>query len=458
MSNLPADDLAFHRWLSARLDPFKSVEPNDPDHLFVPIHEGTDHDQVSVIHREITISDSGSLNFISGFSGSGKSSELRRLKSLLEGQGYLVAMADASDYFLPTLPVSRDMFLIKMAGAYSDQLENLIGLEALKQSYWQRLIHWLKETHVQLQGFDLDTDAGNFKVILKENPSFISQLEAHLSTLPKVIEKQVHNFFADATSAAMSKLGATYRPVFILDSFEKLQDISQDGGEVADSIMAILANHKEALRVPGHHVVLTMPPWIKLLSPGPGNVRLVYGVKLWTSDTKRPTYHPGMKLMREVALRRFTQAGLDRFFGPTKGNKPHPLLDKLIKASGGHLRDFILLLRETMLRATLPRSEPDAPLVTSRQVNSAIANHQNSFGVLSDTALELLIRISHDRACRYPDGKNETRHTLNNLFNNRYAFFLTNAVEWCDVHPLLWEITKLPDQPDSTVSGFTPSS
>lgn len=56
--------------------------------------------------------------------------------------------------------------------------------------------------------------------------------------------------------------------------------------------------------------------------------------------------------MRSVVERRFTAAGLERFFGKANKSGNFALADKLIEASGGHFRDLILLLREAVLRAT----------------------------------------------------------------------------------------------------------
>lgn len=445
------DDIKFRQWLDSRLDPTETVDPDDD--RFVALNEGTPHDPVGMISNAIGDSpEKGSLNFISGFTGSGKSSELRRLKSELDAQGYFVAIADASDYFLPTEPVTIEILLIKLAGAYSDQLEQIEGLAPTHQSYWERLIHWLRTTEVNLEGFDLNAgiSAGDasakaelsakFKLLLKENPSFINKLQAHMASRPDVLRREVHTFFQDATRLLRQKYDARFRPVFIFDSFEKLHDLPQTEGKVSEGISSILSNHQADLRIPEHHIVMTMPPWIKLMAQGPANVRLIYGVKLWKNNPRRTPHPDGLRLMREVVKARFTEAGLQRFFGSPLKDGRRPLVDDLIRASGGHLRDLINLLRETLRRVPRHRPDPTQPFATRAHIDATIANHHNSLDGLSDLEIGYLIRIASTRACRYPDNGPQTRHAMNNLLNNRFAFIFPNKRDWCDVHPLLRDL------------------
>lgn len=447
MNSLPATDLAFRQWLSGRLNPSESTSPSDV--LYVPLNEGTNHDPIQLIERDIRFNPSGSLNFISGFSGSGKSTQLRRLQNMLQRGSYFTVIADADEYFLPSEAVDIDVLLIKLAAAYCDQLDKLEGKDATHQSYGQRFWQWLSRTDVALESVDLSAGlsaghdkvakaefATKLKIALKESPSLIEKVQEVRKTKPGVIRAQLHDFFAEVTQQMRADKLSVSAPVLILDSFEKLQDSTQTNGGVTNSIITILTNHLSDLNIPEHHVVLTMPPWIKLLKLGQDKVRLLYGVKLWVNNKRRTKNEEGYRLMREVVKKRFTEEGLERFFGPAEQGHPRPLVEALIAASGGHLRDLIILFRETLLRASEGTPPAGQAIATTDNVRDAIANQRNAFSRLSDADAICLHNISEERRPWHADSMHDTILIITNLLNNHYAFLLPNDDEWCDVHPL----------------------
>ena len=74
----------------------RPLEPDDPYH--VRIHERLDADDpVLRMQRHIEFHDLESLQLFSGFSGSGKSTELFRLRRALKDEGCVVLYANAED-------------------------------------------------------------------------------------------------------------------------------------------------------------------------------------------------------------------------------------------------------------------------------------------------------------------------------------------------------------------------
>ena len=455
MSNLPTNDLAFRKWLSSRLDPFQEL---DSDHeLYVPLHEGSENDPLELVANDIRYAEDHTLNFISGFNGCGKSTELLRLQKTLSAQGFFVVIADASDYFLPTQPIDIGILLISLAGAYSDQIEKQTELKPDHQSYWRRLVQWLQTTNVNLDGFDLNAQVPltdievKFKASLKENPGFIEKLQRFMAARPGELKRQVHDYFQHATQLVRTKYRADLSPVFIFDQFEQLHDIPQTEGKVAESIITIVSNHQSDLRIHGHHVIMTMPPWLKLLPGGAQNLHLIYGLKLWENDDKRSSCREGLQQMRIIVEKRFTQAGLDRFFGPANRRGVRRFVDQLIRASGGHLRDLIILLRGALKRAKeLP--------VTSNIIDATIANHRDSFLPLSLSHSRYLDQFGRERQCSFPNTRHETIYDVTTLLNNHYAFLMRNDAEWCDIHPLLRDIVAQNIARSAGATAVPPSS
>lgn len=437
MSSLPSSDKAFFKWLSSRLDPFQELSPNDE--FYVPLYEGSDDDPVRLIANDICRASDPTLNFISGFSGSGKSTALRRLSDTLSAEGFFVVIADASDYFLPTQPIDIGLLLVALAGAYSDQIKEATKHDPSYKNYWQRLIQWLTTTEAKFEELELGGKVPvidlelKLKANLKENPGFVEKLKAFMATKPGELRRQMKEYFEETARVISQKYQADLNPVFIFDQFEQLHDTPQSQGAVSESIITIVSNHQNDLRIPGHHVVMTMPPWLKLVPGDMRNMALIYAVKLWENDDNRKTCRKGLDQMRSVVEKRFTPDGLDRFFGPAnrKGVRPH--VDQLIMASAGHLRHLIILLREVLKRASeLP--------VPRKIIDGAIDNHRDSFLPLSLAHSQYLLQFERERQCSFPNTKPETIYDVTTLFNNHYAFLMRNSALWCDVHPLLREI------------------
>jgi hypothetical protein len=441
MPKAPAknSDADFRRWLSQRLLVDNPLSPTDP--LYEPIYQDDPANPVALIVNDIELSLVESLNFISGFRGCGKSTELARLADTLGSRGYFVIRANALDYMLPSEPVEISDFLIVLAGAFSDALEKdpKIKLDPLKESYWARFTHWLNETKVTLDGFDLRAGGSaspvgaNLKVALKEAPTFRQSLRKKMEGRIGDLRDQVHKFFADGLALVKKEYKAGWNPVFIFDQFEQLRDNTNTAGRVAESIETLIANHRAELKIPFFHMVFTLPPWLKFRLPDLGSKsRLIYNVKLWENDPQRTPVASGLATMRRVVERRFTPDGLARFFGPLAADGSSPLADLLIAASGGHLRDLIIMLRETLLRTS---QMPTTRLI----IDASIANTRASFLPIPAKDAEWLQHIAEVRSDLLPDREPETLRRMTLLLDTHCALILLNGREWYDVHPIIRE-------------------
>jgi len=87
----PTNDLEFLKWLHQQLKVDEPLHPGNP--LYEPIYTSVSDDPVELIYKSFSRAEVESLNFISGFRGSGKTTELFRLKKQLEDDGLFVAVA-----------------------------------------------------------------------------------------------------------------------------------------------------------------------------------------------------------------------------------------------------------------------------------------------------------------------------------------------------------------------------
>ena len=122
----------------------RPIGPDDP--RYIPLYEDselTGADPVELMARAIEWTPGQSVQLLSGYRGTGKSSELRRLEKRLRDDGYLVIRRDIEDYLNLSVPVDISDFLMAISGAFSDAIEDL-GLPGEPPRFWDTLVHLLK--------------------------------------------------------------------------------------------------------------------------------------------------------------------------------------------------------------------------------------------------------------------------------------------------------------------------
>ena len=182
---LTSDDKSFLKLIYNRLKPDEPLDPGDIRYEDVYDRPDCD-DPTSEIFSKIELSNRESTLFFSGFSGSGKTTELRRLRKRLVDENYFVLYADALDYINPALPIQISDLLIVLAGAFSEALEAQ-GIDIGRESYWTRFCNYRINTNVELkeisQKVDLDlVKVGlGLKLELRSTPSFRERLALALA-------------------------------------------------------------------------------------------------------------------------------------------------------------------------------------------------------------------------------------------------------------------------------------
>ena len=402
-------------------------QPIDPEHPFyVRIWEDSPHDPVRRLRKHIQWSEVESLQLFSGFSGSGKTTQLRRLQQELEREGYHVIYANAEDYLNLGEAVDITDLLITVTGAFSDKLDPKL----LHDSYWDRLVNYLTTTNVQISGATFKLSSVELKAELKTSPTFRRQLHDALNTrLPQIVA-QVREFVEQVARRA-SPLG--FNLVFLFDSFEKLRGTPSNEQEIMASVERLFRNHLELLRLPYIHCVYSVPAWLPY-AINYAEVVVIPSLRLWhkrsISQAAGVPDEQGFKAVREVLHRRFTGSdACTLVFGPPDDAGIFPPAERLLAASGGALRDLLRLFRESLVQAqNLPLS--------SAVIDSAIANVRNDFRVSIEDA-RWLAKIHQEQAA---DPATSTAADLNRfmrLLDSHLVLYYRNDVNWYDSHPLV---------------------
>jgi hypothetical protein len=76
-TNIPISDSKLPKWLSPHLNVDDALDPSDPlyEELYEPLYKNDPDDPIRLIFKDIELKEVQSLNFISGFRGSGKTTE-----------------------------------------------------------------------------------------------------------------------------------------------------------------------------------------------------------------------------------------------------------------------------------------------------------------------------------------------------------------------------------------------
>ena len=405
-----------------------SDKPLDPtDTRYIPLYtpELADQDPVELLASAIEWTQTESVQLLSGFRGTGKSTELKRLKKRLEGDGYIVFLCDAEDYLNLSTPVDVTDFLLAIAGAFSDAIAQpeFLGADPSYESYWTRFESFLTKTKVELNTVSFGTGGANIQANLKSDPTFKQRLQERLSGHLGVLVNDVRAFFQENVKSLKQQLGNDHEVVLLVDSLEHIRGTFVNALDVQSSVERLFATHADKLKLPYVHVVYTVPPYLKVRFGNlgslyePGGLLVLPAFKL--HDKGGTKVQAGFGAMERVVSAR---GDWRRLLGE------RALLDQLIQHSGGQLRDLLRLLAETMRRATnLP--------VSQNTVTSAIGQIRAEFLPIADEDALWLSEIAkvHDVALknveRLPD--------LARFFDTHLALCYRNGDEWYDVHPLI---------------------
>ena len=206
--------------------------------LYVP-RFGADpsKDPILELSKRIGWAESESVNVLTGFRGNGKSTELRRLKRLLEDQGCTVFLVDMLDYVIMTKPLELSDLLLSLVTGFAEVTKEQEGLDEIRESYWERFRNFLLKTEVKGQEVKVkiggDLTSAELGLALKTDPSFKQviqkRLRGHLTTLVK----EVHDYAVAVVVTLRRKAQFDdLKVVLLVDSMEQLRGVGEDAEAV----------------------------------------------------------------------------------------------------------------------------------------------------------------------------------------------------------------------------------
>lgn len=442
------DRLQFLRRLNVALVD-APLEPDDPRR--VPIHEqaGTD-DPVALMREAILLSDIPTMQLFSGFDGSGKTTELLRLRHDLQNDGYLVLYVNALDYFTLAEPLLIGDLLMGVAGALGDALAEEEEFDVPKEGFWRRLGNFIERTEVRISQVDAKFEydspgksvvggikAGvNIKAELKTGSTFRKALQKFLSNSLPEFEREFRDYISELVQAVQEVRGSQQQIVLIFDQLERIRGGYDNWHEVIRATRMLFTDHLERLQLPEIHCVYSVPAWLTLLQGGVPGLRILPTVQLWKHDRGRMPSEPGYGLFRDIVCRRLGKEGAERLFGPGALD-PNGPIDQLINASGGHVRDLLRMIRGVTRRAQTMPVPPDV-------IERAIADLRRDFLPIALDDAKLLHDVARVQNLAPESMDASTIEKLSYFLNSHMVAYFMNGTAWYDIHPLIRdEVAKL---------------
>ena len=405
----------------------RPLEPDDERYVSLYDEALTDADPVQQLAGAVEWS-TESVRLFSGYRGAGKSTELRRLKRQLEEAGHLVFLCDMEDYLNLSTPVDVSDFLIAVAGGFDEavraEYENALGSS---KSYWEGLEGFL--TSLKVEG--VSVSAYGFKASLKSDPTFKSRLQERMAGHLGALVAEVRRFCASRIAALRAHANAPDRKVvLLLDSVEHIRGTFSNAEAVQSPVENLFAGHAEKLRISDMHVVYTVPPYLKVRFPNIGQLYDEGGLEILPSFK----LHEQDGAPIEEAYRTFEQVVRKRGAWERLLGQDEAVLRRLIRMSGGHLRDLLgLLARTALLARTLP--------VPESVVAAAINRRKSEFLPIPDDDAGWLAAIGQTHQAKLQSL--QELPSLARFFDTHLVLCYRNGDEWYDVHPLVKEHVQL---------------
>ena len=409
-------------------DPARPLDAEDP--LYVDVEtrapaRGSDHRScIEQLAHTIALTEptAETCQLFSGFPGSGKTTELRRLARALEtdrDNPTTVILVDFEQWVDLYAPITVTDVLRVLAYVLDREATLVEGKDPNRGGYLDRLKSFLAGASIKEAGWD---DGVTLLFEFRDNPSFRQRVEEAIQNRFQQFARDAQQVMSEAVVRIRAATGKE-RVVVLVDSLEKLTALrDEDRGGIEASVEKLFFVHSAMLRLPCH-VIYTFPFWLSFRRAALGTSYSFDPVLLpmvKVTDAQGLPWAPGLGCMREMVRRRIDIGAVFR-------SPAH--LEPLLVASGGYPRELLRMVRELLVQAdTFPVPVADVTRVIDRLTEDYAA-------VVRSTDVDVLVVVATTRALPVGDGDDIAVFTR--LVNGRLILAYRNGHRWYDVHPLV---------------------
>lgn len=385
----------------------------------------------------IRLADLPTCQVLAGHRGSGKSTELWRLRQELErptgnDKGFFVVQVQADDE-LDRNDIDFPEILIALIRQVAEQLRDRAGIE-LKPGYFKDRWQHLQETltsEISFEGVKLAAGMATLAATIKNSPEARKQVR-------DALEPDANNWLRaanDVLGAAIQQLiQKNYAGLVVMvDDLDKM--ITRPRESAGCSTTEYLFIHRSAqLTAFKCHLIYTLP--IELAySHNELNIKSLYGghlpvvpmIKIAAKPPDQQPHEAGMAAFREMINARLRHVGAL----PGALFESAEIQDELIRLTGGQPTELMSMIREALVSTGLP--------IGQEGVNRCRTETMRSY--------RRLLRMEHWPVIEEVRGTGEVVRTKDNedafreLLDSRTLLLYRNGDEWYDVNPA---INKLP--------------
>lgn len=399
--------------------PLDLSRPEDAALYVTGLHGG--RDAVARLRRDILRVEGGGVFLFTGQPGSGKSTELQRLKRDLLGRDCKVYYCDLEEWLNLNAPVTLSSFLVALLSSWIDQVGTLAG----KRSPAERLIDFFTGTRLIPENLKLDAGAGPIKAqihfALQSDENFRRDLELNLKRQLSSIVTQSHNLVAELK---LDLCARGERCVLLADSIEKIRGYGDESDQVYESVQRLFVSEGAALRLPGVHVVYSVSPFLLeqnthlAAALGAGfvvNMPSVHVVQQRSriADTK------GIAAVLSLVAARFPRWA--EVFSRRQ-------MERMAEATGGDLRDFLRAIRVAL------SDDIDSLPVADGVVEYALTHVSPSRNIPAEH-VRWLARLDASHEAELADAIDAK--VLQRYLATKHVLAYLNGDSWYAVHPML---------------------
>lgn len=407
------------------------LQPGDPAYVDCRAVRG-DEDVLEDLGRTVRRSQILTYQLYSGYRGSGKTTELLRLKQDLEERRHVVVYFAADEEDLSVQDAQYTDILL----ACTRHL-----LRKLKKADPDPILNWLKGRLRDLKDVmltEINIDDINLEVGLKEFAKLTAavrrepgqrqkirdRIEPHTETLIQAL----NTFIADSKSHLPEKT----KLLVIADNLDRIVPIFRDNGR--SNHEEIFLDRHEQLKALDCHIIYTVPismvysRWATELKDNYGIPQVLPSIMV-RQENGEP-YGPGVEKLREIVRLRVPEHLRDSLVPAVFESVE--VLQELCLISGGYARDLVQLMQEAINKTdTLP--------IRARAVQRAADSLRDVYRrAVEEDQWDVLREVNQEK--KIDNGEVE-RSLLFSRCVLEYRYFEAEGGKrtWYDVHPVLWK-------------------
>ncbi|NEQ65827.1 MAG: AAA family ATPase [Symploca sp. SIO2D2] len=407
------------------------LQPGDPAYVDCRAVRG-DEDVVKDLGRTVRRSQQFTYQLYSGYRGSGKTTELLRLKQDLEERGHLVVYFAADEEDLSVQDAQYTDILL----ACTRHL-----LRELKEANPDPILDWLKGRLRDLKDVmltEINIDKVNLELGLKEFAKLTTAVRTEPGQRQKIRERiephtetliqALNNFVKDGRSNLPKKA----KLLVIADNLDRIVPIFKENGR--SNHEEIFLDRHEQLKALNCHIIYTVPismiysRWATELKDNYGIPLVLPSIMVHQEDGE--AYEIGLEILQTVIQRRIPSQ-LQGALVPAVFES-EAVLREMCLMSGGYVRDLVQLMQQAITKT-------DELPIRARAVQRAGDALRDVYRRAVEEEQWDVLRELHKS--KKIENEQMERSLLFSRCMLEYRYFDDNGDKhtWYDVHPLLWK-------------------